>query len=236
MPDQRHVIDELRERIQRIERRPPRADRVVATGWPEIDGLLGGGFPRGALVDLCGSAGSGKTKLALRALARVTAEGALGAYVDGRGELYAPAAAAVGVGLERLLIVRPRSPAGRGGGAGAGGALREALWAAEALLASGAFALVVVDAPAGAGGRVLRGRGGAGGARGATVEAMLRRLRAAAEKGGAASVWLGEPGELRVPGALRLEVAPGTAAGEGPRVRRAGAVDAVDGGRIVHAA
>lgn len=229
MPDQRQVIEELRERIHRIERRPPPVGRVVATGWPALDGLLGGGFPRGALVELRGVPGSGKTHLALRALARITGEGALGAYVDGRGELYAPAAAALGVALERLLIVRPPLPALRGPSTRPAGASREALWAAEALLASGAFALVVVDALVHAGARVTAVRSGhpernvAGGgakSRGATAESMLRRLRTAAEKGGAAGVWLGEPGESRVPASLRLEVAPGAGREDAPVVRR----------------
>ena len=213
MRDRSDVIEELRERIQRIERRPPRVTQVVSTDWPAVDGLLGGGFPRGAFVDLRGVPGSGKTHLVLRALARITREGALGAYVDGRGELYAPAAAAVGVNLERLLIVRPGLPALRGASTRPAGASREALWAAEVLLASGAFALVVVDAPQAPGMTASHGAS-------ATCEAMLRRLRAAAEKGGAAGVWLGEPGESRVPASLRLEVTPGVRRGDAPVVRR----------------
>jgi hypothetical protein len=76
---------------------------------------------------------------------------------------------------------------------------------------------------------------------------MLRRLRAAAEKGGAAGVWLGEPGEGRVPAALRFEVEPSPlragavtdADGDAPIVRRArdggaAAPCAAGGGRRVH--
>ena len=209
----REVIQELRERIQRIERRPVRSDRVVASGWVEVDGLLGGGFPRGALAEIVGTPGSGKTALALSAAARATAEGALAAFVDARGELYAPAAAALGVDLERLLIVRPPAPAVRGSARAREltSAVRDALWAAEALLGSGAFAVVAVDAPLAAGARA--------GAGGASAEAMLRRLQGAAEKGGAAGLWLGEPGSCRAPAAVRLEVAAGA---EGPVVRRGG--------------
>jgi protein ImuA len=110
--------------------------------------------------------------------------GALAAYVDGSGELYPPAAAALGVDLGRLLIVRPP-----GGGAG----FRLALWAAEALLGSGAFAAVAIDAPRA---RPFRG-----------AEVALRRLTTAAEQGGAVGLWLSSPGAaLRPPALVRLDL------------------------------
>jgi protein ImuA len=214
---QRHLIDELRERIRRIERRPARRDGFLPSGRPEVDALLpGGGFPKGALAHLAGGPASGKTLLALSALARAAAEGGLAAFVDGRGELYPPAAEAVGLDLGRLLVVRPGgapSGAARGGparggperGAGRGEEALAGLWAAEALLGSGAFAAVAVDVP-------LRGLAPA------RAEAMLRRLAAAAEKGGAVGLWLGAPAPgCRVPAAVRLELpSPATAsAGSG---------------------
>src|SRR5512137_740008 len=140
---QRAIIDDLRDRIHRIERRPARRVGFLPSGRPEVDGLLpGGGFPRGALADLAGGPASGKTLLALAAIGSAVAEGGLGAFVDGRGELYPPAAQALGLDLDRLLVVRPGF---HGRGAGHGG--QEGLWAAEALLASGAFAAVAVDVP-----------------------------------------------------------------------------------------
>jgi RecA/RadA recombinase len=217
MPDQRQVIEELRERIRRIERRPVRSDHVVPSGWPAVDGLLGGGFPRGAITELCGPPGSGKTALALAALARTTETGSLAAFVDGRGELYAPAALALGVDLERLLVVRPPVVAVRVAGRAheqVPACVREALWAAEALLASGAFAAVAVDVPVAAGARA--------GAGGASAEAMLRRLQSAAEKGNTAALWLAEPGSCRVPARVRLEVAGGASRAA---VRRAAGVE-----------
>jgi protein ImuA len=178
-PSQREILEELRRRVRRIERRPARREGFLATGLPEVDALLpGGGFPRGALADLAGGPASGKTRVALAALREAQGEGGLAAFVDGRGELYPPAAVGLGVDLARLLIVRP----GEGG-----------LWAAEALLGSGAFAAVAVDVP-------LRGLAPA------RAEAALRRLRAAAERGGAAALWLGASGAPRVAGALRLDL------------------------------
>lgn len=203
---QRHLIDELRDRIRRLERRPARREGVLASGRPEVDALLpGGGFPRGALAHLAGGPASGKTLLALSALAAAAAEGGLTAFVDGRGELYPPSAGAVGLDLGRLLVVRPPArPAGRRGGEES----LTGLWAAEALLGSGAFAAVAVDVP-------LRGLAPG------RAEGMLRRLAAAAEKGGAVGLWLGAaaPG-CRVPASVRLDLEP---AGRGAgRVRRAG--------------
>jgi protein ImuA len=194
--------------------------------------LPGGGFPRGGLAELAGGPASGKTGVALSALREAQAGGALVAYVDGRGELYPPAAAELGVDLERLLVVRPGAPRRDAEGAAAGVAGRghpeealPGLWAAEALLASGAFAAVAIDVP-------LRG------VPPTRAEAMLRRLRAAAEKGGAAALWLAPPGGPRLPAALRLEIGgpeEGAAAGRPGRVRmaragRPGAIPRGDGG------
>ncbi len=121
--------------------------------------------------------------MALSTIARLPG-GALAAFVDGRDELYPPAAVALGVDLGRLLIVRP--PGGEEG-------LRLALWACEALLGSGAFALVAIDVPRG---RPFRG-----------ADVALRRLTTAAEQGGAVGLWLSSPGaSLRPPALVRLDL------------------------------
>jgi hypothetical protein len=199
---ERHlVVAQLREEIRRIERRAGRRDGVVPCGLAPVDAVLpGGGFPRGALAELRGGPASGKTAVAL-ALVAALGPSDLAAWIDGRGELYPPAAAARGVDLARLLVVRPAAPA-RGLPAGAVGArvgsrappdaVRAALWAGEALLASGAFAAVAFDVsvpPA------LQG-----------ADAVARRLQAAAEKGGAVGLWLGAARGIRVPAAVRVEL------------------------------
>jgi protein ImuA len=194
MPRDPHhaVLARLRDEIRRIERRPARRQGFLPCGRSEIDALLpGGGFPRGALAELAGGPASGKTAVALSLFAALGGED-LAAFVDGRGELYPPAAAALGVDLSRLLWVRP---AARPGGPGSDPILG-ALWAAEALLGSGAFAAVAMDVPLP---RRVRG-----------AEAALRRLQAAAEKGGAVGLWLsgGEAG-FRVPAAIRIELESG---------------------------
>jgi hypothetical protein len=182
---QQEVLEELRHQIRRLERRPARREGVLACGRPEVEALLsGGGFARGALSALCGGPASGKTAVALSALREAQAEGGLAAFVDGRGELYPPAALALGVDLARLLIVRPEPALGM---------LLPGLWAAEVLLASGAFPAVAIDVP-------LRGVSAS------RAEPLLRRLRAAAEKGGTAALLLSGPGDPAIPAAIRIDL------------------------------
>lgn len=210
---ERHlVIAQLREQIRRLERRPGRRDGVVPCGLEAIDGVLpGGGFRCGAITELCGGPASGKTAVALALFASLAPDD-LAAWVDGRGELYPPAARARGVDLARLLVVRPGVPGtAEGRDRGAAGTpsvdrtdARRGLWAAEALLASGAFAAVVIDVA------VPRAFAGADG--------VARRLQGAAERGGAVGVWLASGKGLRVPAVARLEIA---AEGERIVARRA---------------
>jgi protein ImuA len=205
-PAQRQVLEDLRERIRRLERKPVRANGGVESGYASVDALLPGGFPRGAIAELTGTAGSGKTGIAVAVVARAMGERALAAWIDGRSELYAPAVQVGGVDLERLLIVRPGGttalpPSGAALTAIGQASVRQALWAAEAVLGSGAFAAVVIDVPVTAGARATTDWGA-----GASVEAMLRRLVAAAEKGGATCLWLSEPGSCSPPARVRVEV------------------------------
>ena len=170
--NRRQIIDRLQREIERIERKPVCRTRFVKEGL---------GFPAGALSELLGGPASGKTGLALSSMAHATRQG-LVAFVDGRHELYPPAAQALGVDLARLLIVRPHPPS------------RQALWAAELLLASGAFAMVAVDVS-------LEDE------RPERAETMLRRLQRAAAKGGSAAVWLGTLHRTyRVPAAVRIDL------------------------------
>jgi hypothetical protein len=109
----------------------------LATGLIELDALLAGGLPRGRLIEIAGARSSGKATVALGAAARASQAGQLVAWIDGPEELYPPAAAAMGLELARLLIVRPGVPEK--------GAALAAARAGEILTRSRAFALVVVD-------------------------------------------------------------------------------------------
>ena len=96
-----------------------------------LDRLLGGGLPRGALVEMSGRASSGRFSVALSALAATTQTGEAAALVDPGDHFDPQGAAAAGAELSRVLWLRPRG-------------LKTALAAAETVLATG-FALVVLD-------------------------------------------------------------------------------------------
>ena len=166
---------------------PVREADALPTGDEGIDALLPGGFPRRAVTEIAGARACGKTSLVARAVARVTAGRRMAAWIDPLGEAYPPAFAQAGADLSRLLWVR--APIG------------ESLWAAEVLLQSGCFDLVVLDATA------LPAP-----TRGAEAAAHERRtivLRAAAETHGVALVALSQDRAIfgaGAPPALRLEV------------------------------
>ncbi len=105
-----HVLDDLRERILRIERPPDRAEITgLSTGLPALDGLLAHrGLKPGSLIEWLGDGeGSGAAELALTVAAHLLKrEGAL-VVIDGAGEFYPPAAVEKGVPLPRMAVVRP---------------------------------------------------------------------------------------------------------------------------------
>ena len=101
------------------------------TGLPGLDRLLGGGLPRGRLVELVGRRSSGRFAAILATLATATTRGQSAALIDLGSGLEPAAAAAAGAALERLLWVRPQT-------------LRQAALATEMLLATG-FPLVALD-------------------------------------------------------------------------------------------
>jgi len=156
------LIQKLREEIRRRETTLAADRPVIPSGFGPLDALLpGGGFPAGRMVELCGSPASGKTTLALLAVAAATRTGRLAAFIDPSGELYPPAARALGADLSRLLVVRPPE---RGAAAHAAGLIAR----------SKAFAAVIADLPC------LDGPPGP----------WSRRLFDAAEAGGAALILL----------------------------------------------
>jgi hypothetical protein len=108
-------------------------------GRPAIDRVLGGGFPRGSLSEICGSASSGRTTLALSLLAATTSKGELAGWIDGADAFDPPSAERLGVDLDRVLWVRASS-------------WREALSATERLVQTEGFPLVFLDGLDGLGG------------------------------------------------------------------------------------
>ena len=124
------VVEQLREKIRKLEAQPRELVMALRTGVEALDAF--GAFRLGSGVELCGEEASGRTTIALSLVAAAGREKRLSAWVDGPSELYPPAAAAMGVSLERLLIARPKAPG-------------QLVWTAMQLLRSGAFTCVVLD-------------------------------------------------------------------------------------------
>ncbi len=78
----------------------------AATGFAELDALLGGGIPRGQITELVGKASSGCTSVVLSLLAEATARQEVAAYIDAADCFDPPSAERAGVKLDRLLWVR----------------------------------------------------------------------------------------------------------------------------------
>jgi hypothetical protein len=81
------------------------APEMVSSGIPQLDSLTGG-FPRGCLTEICGTASSGRTSVLLVALARATQRGEVCALLDASDAFDPASAAAAGMDFSRLLWVR----------------------------------------------------------------------------------------------------------------------------------
>src|SRR5207249_3509712 len=90
--------------LEGFQRRP--GVELQPSGVTELDAVLGGGFPRGSLVELCGPVSSGRTSLAFSLLAQATERQEACAFVDVSDSLDPISLAAAGVELPRLLWVR----------------------------------------------------------------------------------------------------------------------------------
>jgi recombination protein RecA len=80
---------------------------TIPSGALTLDLALGGGLPKGRVVELYGPESSGKTTLALHAIAEVQKAGGVAAFVDAEHALDPTYAAAVGVDIENLLVAQP---------------------------------------------------------------------------------------------------------------------------------
>ena len=108
----------------------------IPTGALSIDLALGGmGFPRGRIIEVFGPESSGKTTLALHAVASAQREGGIAAFIDAEHALDPLWAKRLGVNLEDLLVSQPSSG-------------EEALQIAEMLIKSNAVDVIVIDSVA----------------------------------------------------------------------------------------
>jgi recombination protein RecA len=109
---------------------------VISTGCISLDMALGvGGLPRGRVVEIFGPESSGKTTVALHAIAQAQKEGGMAAFVDAEHALDPLYAKRLGVDINNLLVSQPDNG-------------EQALEIAEALVRSGAIDVVVIDSVA----------------------------------------------------------------------------------------
>ena len=110
--------------------------RVFSSGSPSLDLALGvGGFPTGRVVEIYGPESSGKTTLALHAVAEVQKNGGVAAFIDAEHALDISYARKLGVQVDDLLVSQPDTG-------------EQALEIVDVLLRSGAIDLVIVDSVA----------------------------------------------------------------------------------------
>ena len=82
---------------------------TISTGALTLDLALGGGYPKGRVVEVYGPESSGKTTLTLHAIAEVQRNGGVAAFVDAEHALDPVYAASLGVDVENLLVSQPVS-------------------------------------------------------------------------------------------------------------------------------
>jgi recombination protein RecA len=108
---------------------------TISTGALTLDLALGGGYPKGRVVEVYGPESSGKTTLTLHAIAEVQKRGGVAAFVDAEHALDPVYAAALGVDIENLLVSQPDTG-------------EMALEIVDQLVRSAAVDIVVVDSVA----------------------------------------------------------------------------------------
>jgi recombination protein RecA len=109
---------------------------AIKSGSIELDIALGvGGYPRGRVIEIYGPESSGKTTLAIHAIAEAQAEGGIAAFIDAEHAFDRTYAEALGVDIENLLISQPDNG-------------EQALEIADHLIRSGAIDIIVIDSVA----------------------------------------------------------------------------------------
>ncbi|MFN2746299.1 MULTISPECIES: recombinase RecA [Bacillus] len=109
---------------------------TVPSGSLALDAALGvGGYPRGRIIEVYGPESSGKTTVALHAIAEVQQQGGQAAFIDAEHALDPVYAQKLGVNIDELLLSQPDTG-------------EQALEIAEALVRSGAVDIVVIDSVA----------------------------------------------------------------------------------------
>ena len=122
--------------IMKLGEQPQWDVQVIPSGSVALDHALGiGGYPRGRIVEIYGPESSGKTTLAIHAIAQAQKSGGIAAMIDAEHAFDRTYAKALGVNLETLLISQPDNG-------------EQALEIADNLIRSGAIDIVVIDSVA----------------------------------------------------------------------------------------
>jgi recombination protein RecA len=156
--------------------------RPIPSGFPSLDRMMGGGFPRGRMLEFFGPAGGGKTTLALQCIAHAQRLGFNAAFIDADQTFDGSYAATLGVDIAKLPLAQPADA-------------EEALEIASALAGSGAIDLIVVDSAAALTAR-LEIRAGIGesapGLQSRVLSNELRKLSASLRRGEASVLFLNQ--------------------------------------------
>jgi recombination protein RecA len=108
---------------------------TISSGSIALDMALGGGYPKGRIIEIYGPESSGKTTLTLHAVAEVQRNGGTAAFVDAEHALDPVYAKRIGVDVDNLLVSQPDTG-------------EQALEITETLVRSGAVDIIVVDSVA----------------------------------------------------------------------------------------
>ena len=110
--------------------------QVISTGSLNLDIALGiGGVPRGRIIEIYGPESSGKTTVALHAVAEAQKQGGIAAFIDAEHALDPVYARALGVDIDKLIVSQPDTG-------------EQALEITESLVRSGAVDIIVIDSVA----------------------------------------------------------------------------------------
>jgi len=165
----------------RLIRSEERRTQFLLTGFDSLDQALGGGLPRGRIVELFGGSGSGKSTLALQIAANCQKNGGTVAWVDAEHVFDASFSANLGVAVSDMPLVCPETA-------------EQALEIAEKLIASGAIDLLVVDSAAALSPRLelVSGVDAGGGLQSRVLASGLQRLAREARKTQAVVLFLNQ--------------------------------------------
>ena len=121
--------------IMKLGEAPKMNVELIPSGSLALDLALGGGWPKGRIIEIYGPESSGKTTLALHAIAEIQRQGGQAAFIDAEHALDPAYAKKIGVKTEDLLISQPDNG-------------EQALEICETLVRSNAVDLIVVDSVA----------------------------------------------------------------------------------------